>query len=118
MTGENWAPAAAVALADGHWARRKWPLRLVLPAAVVFVYLVLAAFGQSLAPFSATDFNTGPPLMGPTQVHLFGTDGFGRDVFSRVLVGARTILLLSFAATAIGVGTGCVVGLISGYRGG
>ena len=97
---------------------RKWPLRLVLPAAVVFVYLLLAAFGQMLAPFSATDFNTGLPLKGPTQIHLFGTDGFGRDVFSRVLVGTRTILLLSIAATSIGVGAGCVIGLISGYRGG
>ena len=97
---------------------RKWPLRLVLPAAVVFVYLLLAAFGQMLAPFSATDFNTGLPLKGPGQLHLFGTDGFGRDVFSRVLVGTRTILLLSIAATSIGVGAGCVIGLISGYRGG
>lgn len=96
----------------------RWPLRLVLPAAIVFAYLLLAAFGQSLAPFSATDFNTGLPLKGPTQIHPFGTDGFGRDVFSRVLVGARSILLLSIAATSFGVGAGCLIGLISGYRGG
>jgi peptide/nickel transport system permease protein len=71
-----------------------------------------------MAPFSPTDFNTGLPLKGPTHAHPFGTDGFGRDVFSRVLVGARTILLLSVAATGLGVGAGCALGLISGYRGG
>ena len=117
MTNHD-AALSAIAPAVGGAARRRWPLRRVLPAAVVLAYLLLAVFGQSLAPFSATDFNTGLPLKGPTQIHLFGTDGFGRDVFSRVLVGARTILLLSIAATSIGVGAGCVIGLISGYRGG
>jgi peptide/nickel transport system permease protein len=112
------AALSAIAPAPEQVAKRRWPLRLVLPAAVVLVYLLLAVFGPSLAPFSATDFNTGLPLQGPTQVHLFGTDGFGRDVFSRVMIGARTILLLSIAATIIGVGAGCVIGLISGYRGG
>src|SRR6185295_5747666 len=112
------AVLATIAPASEKGPRRRWPLRLVLPAAVVFVYLLLALFGQSLAPFSATDFNTGAPLQGPTQAHFFGTDGFGRDVFSRVLVGARTILLLSVGATIFGVGAGCIVGMISGYRGG
>jgi len=117
MTGHDVA-SSVIAPAEREVARRKWPLRLWLPAAVVVAYLLLAVFGQVLAPFSATDFNTGLPLKGPTHDHLFGTDGFGRDVFSRVLVGARTILLLSIAATGFGVGLGCVVGLISGYRGG
>jgi len=90
----------------------------VLPAVVCVAYLLLALFGPAIAPFSATDFNTGLPLKGPTGLHPFGTDGFGRDVFSRVLVGARTILTLSLAATTAGVGAGCVIGLISGYRGG
>jgi peptide/nickel transport system permease protein len=117
MTSQD-AVLATIAPAVEDVARRRWPLRLVLPAVIVFAYLLLAVFGQSLAPFSATDFNTGVPLQGPTQAHLFGTDGFGRDVFSRVLVGARTILLLSVAATIFGVGVGCIVGLISGYRGG
>jgi peptide/nickel transport system permease protein len=117
MTSRD-AALSAIAPAAELVAGRRWPLRLVLPAAIVCAYLLLAVFGPSLAPFSATDFNTGLPLKGPTDIHLFGTDGFGRDVFSRVLVGARTILLLSIAATSFGVGAGCVIGLISGYRGG
>lgn len=117
MTSRDAALSAIAPVAE-QAAGRRWPLRLVLPAAIVFAYLLLAVFGQSLAPFSATDFNTGLPLQGPTEIHPFGTDGFGRDVFSRVLVGARSILLLSIAATTFGVGAGCVIGLISGYRGG
>jgi peptide/nickel transport system permease protein len=117
MTREERAPSIR-AYPMPPRVRRTWPLRLVIPAAVILSYLLLAVFGSSIAPFSATDFNTGLPLKGPTQAHLFGTDGFGRDVFSRVLVGARTILLLSVAATGLGVGAGCVLGLISGYRGG
>jgi peptide/nickel transport system permease protein len=117
MTSRD-AALSAIAPAAEMVAGRRWPLRLVLPAVIVLAYLLLAVFGPSLAPFSATDFNTGLPLKGPTDIHLFGTDGFGRDVFSRVFVGARTILLLSIAATSFGVGAGCVIGLISGYRGG
>ena len=101
-----------------HVAGRRYSLRLAVPVAIVAFYLLLAVFGPMVAPYSPTDFNTGPPLNGPTQLHLFGTDGYGRDVFSRVLVGARSILLLSIAATLFGVSAGCAIGLISGYRGG
>jgi len=117
MTTEA-AATAALSETQRTAAKRPWRLRLVLPAAIVLFYLTISIFGQVLAPFSATDFNTGPPLAAPTQTHPFGTDGYGRDVFSRVLVGASTILLLSFAATALGVGAGCCMGLISGYRAG
>jgi len=112
-----------VASAAGHVALdkpegRRWRWQMVVPAAVVAVYLLTGLVGESVAPYSATDFNTGPPLAPPSETHLFGTDGFGRDVFSRVLVGARTILLLSLSATLLGVGAGCALGLVSGYRGG
>lgn len=93
-------------------------LRRGVPLLIVALYLLLAIVGPQVAPYSPTDFNTGPPLKGPSALHFFGTDGYGRDVFSRVLVGARSILLLSFAATLFGVGAGCAIGLISGYRGG
>ncbi len=112
------AASPALAQISRRAVGRQWRVRLVVPAAVVLVYLFLAVFGETLAPFSATDFNTGLPLTGPTQAHPFGTDGFGRDVLSRVMVGASTILLLSIAATAFGVAAGCCIGLISGYLGG
>ena len=77
-----------VASAAGHVALdkpegRRWRWQMVVPAAVVAVYLLTGLVGESVAPYSATDFNTGPPLAPPSETHLFGTDGFGRDVFSR-----------------------------------
>ncbi|MEO8302907.1 MAG: ABC transporter permease [Betaproteobacteria bacterium] len=117
MTDQAAAAPLTAGVESGRTGR-SWRARLVVPAAVVLIYLLLAAFGEALAPYSATDFNTGPPLNAPSWAHLFGTDGFGRDVFSRVLVGTRTILLLSIAATLFGVGVGGGIGLVSGYRGG
>jgi len=65
---------------------RRWRIGLAVPATVLLVYLMIGIFGESLAPYSATDFNTGPALARPSLEHFFGTDGYGRDVFSRVLV--------------------------------
>lgn len=101
-------------------ARLRWRIgrRLALPLAIVALYALLAVFGEALAPYPPTAFNTPAALKPPSWAHLFGTDGYGRDVFSRVLSGARSILVLSGAATILGVGVGCAIGLISGYRGG
>ena len=55
---------------------------------------------------------------GPSGAHWFGTDQLGRDVFSRVIVGARTILFISFFATVLGTVLGTALGLIMGYLGG
>jgi peptide/nickel transport system permease protein len=86
--------------------------------AVVALYVFVAAFGGLLAPFSPVDFNMTAVLKPPSWVHPFGTDGFGRDVLSRVLTGARSILMLATLSTAFGVATGSALGLVSGYRGG
>jgi peptide/nickel transport system permease protein len=86
--------------------------------AVVMLYLLLALFGGLIAPFSPVDFNMTAVLKPPSSTHLFGTDGFGRDVLSRVLTGARSILVLATASTALGVAAGSALGLVAGYRGG
>jgi peptide/nickel transport system permease protein len=98
--------------------RRRFNRRLAVPVALIVVYALLAVFGEALAPYSPTAFNTPMALKPPSWTHLFGTDGYGRDVVSRVLAGARSILVLSGAATVFGVGVGCAIGLVSGYRGG
>lgn len=89
-------------------------------AAVGFVVLVLAvlAFGPTLAPFSPTAFDSAHALQSPDGTFLFGTDQFGRDVFSRVLCGARPTLLLALASAGAGVILGTVTGLVAGYYGG
>jgi peptide/nickel transport system permease protein len=84
-------------------------------AAVVLFWVACALFGRIFAPFdpSATDIlNTLTP---PSTDHWFGTDQLGRDVFSRVIVGARDILIVAPLATALGVTGGIVLGLVTGY---
>jgi peptide/nickel transport system permease protein len=86
--------------------------------AVLAVYALLALSGTWLVPYSPTAFDMQALLKPPSWRHPFGTDGFGRDVFSRVIAGTGTILVLSLGATGLGVGIGSAVGLASGYAGG
>ena len=89
--------------------------------AIVAFHLFLAVFGPLLAPYSPTDFtseNLKTRLTGPSIEHLLGTDGFGRDVLSRVVSGARSIIWISFIGTALGITLGTIVGMTSGYIGG
>ena len=89
--------------------------------ALVAFHLFLAIFGPSLTPYSPTDFTSEDlkiRLTGPSMEHLLGTDGFGRDVLSRVVAGARSIIWISFIGTALGITLGTVVGMTSGYIGG
>ncbi len=89
--------------------------------AIILVYAVLALFGPLLAPYSPTEF--GPKeleirLTGPSVDHPLGTDKFGRDVLSRVMAGARSIIWISVVGTALGIALGTTVGMTAGYIGG
>jgi peptide/nickel transport system permease protein len=86
--------------------------------AVIGLYIFLALFGGAISPYSATGFDMMHVLKPPSWAHPFGTDVFGRDVFSRVLTGARSILSLGAVSTLVGVSLGCAVGLIAAYLGG
>ncbi|WP_159999229.1 ABC transporter permease [Roseomonas sp. 18066] len=83
---------------------------------LVGAMLLLMAMGEWIAPHSATAFNPMHTLEAPSFSFPFGTDEFGRDVFSRVLAGARPTLLLAISAAALGVVLGTVTGLTAGYR--
>lgn len=88
----------------------------LLSTALVLLMLLLILFGAWLSPHSATSFNPLHTLEAPSLAFPFGTDEFGRDVFSRVLTGARPTLLLAIGAAALGVTLGTVTGLAAGYR--
>lgn len=90
--------------------------RIGLP--LVLLHVVLAVAGPLLAPFPATEFHLLDRFSGPTGTYWLGTDEFGRDIFSRVLSGATSIILVSAAGTALGILLGTIVGLSSGYAGG
>jgi peptide/nickel transport system permease protein len=85
---------------------------------VVLLFVAIAVLGPWIAPYSATEQIASAARRAPSLAHLFGTDRLGRDVFSRVLLGARDILGLAGLGSLLAVLLGTLVGLISGYRGG
>lgn len=97
----------------GRW--RTFSLGLVMLAA-----FLLSALGADLIrPYSqATRQNVAERLQGPSLAHPFGTDDFGRDLFSRVLHGSRITLLVALAAVSLSAAIGIPLGLTSGYFGG
>ena len=127
-TGELYAGRSRAALAaSGRGARTFFRLALGTTAGriglpIVAIHVFVATFGTFLAPFPPTEFhlqNSGEDqLIGPTSEYWLGTDQFGRDVFSRVLSGARSLILISLCGTLLGIFLGTVVGMGSGYQGG
>jgi peptide/nickel transport system permease protein len=108
-------PAPPVAI-QGRLGRllRTQPLGAV--AAMVIVLLVVAAaFAPLLAPFDPTAQQRENFLQVPGGPFLMGTDDLGRDIFSRVLYGARTSLLVAVATLAVGGVLGIAIGVVSGY---
>lgn len=79
--------------------------------------LALVVFGPMLAPYNPSKTSPGS-LAGPSAAHWLGTDSIGRDVLSRLIVGGRDTLLITFSAVAIALSAGLVLGLTSGYVGG
>jgi peptide/nickel transport system permease protein len=96
---------------------RREPLG-VLAAQVLILLIVLAAGARLIAPFDATASAADALGVGPSGVHWLGTDVYGRDVWSRLLFGARVSLLIGFASSLLGVVVGAAFGLWGGYRGG
>jgi peptide/nickel transport system permease protein len=90
--------------------------KLVLVAALVLaVAFVLALFAPWLSPFDPGAMRVVRRLRPPGEVNWFGTDELGRDIFSRIVWGARASLGIGFAVVAISITAGAVLGLLAGY---
>ena len=89
-----------------------------LGTTIFIVFVLLALLGPWLAPYGENQQIVDDANQAPSARHLFGVDRLGRDVFSRVLLGARDILTLAGLGTLLAVLCGTSVGLLSGYRGG
>jgi ABC-type dipeptide/oligopeptide/nickel transport system permease subunit len=88
-------------------------------SALMIVLLAVIALGAPLiAPFDPLAIDLAIVKQGPGPVHLFGTDTLGRDIFSRVVFGARTSLLIGLSATALSLLIGLLAGMLAGYIGG
>ena len=86
--------------------------------AVVAVHVLLALIGPWITPFPPTEYHIQDQYSSPNSTYWLGTDEKGRDVFSRVLAGARSIIWIATAGTILGVTLGTIVGVTSGYLGG
>jgi peptide/nickel transport system permease protein len=106
---------------EARVARRE-RIRLVLRsktflagAALLLFWIFCAFFGESVAPKSPFASDPLTSLRPPAGDHWFGTDRIGRDVFARVLAGARDILIVAALATLLGTVLGTAIGLVTGY---
>ncbi|HEY2313532.1 MAG TPA: ABC transporter permease [Streptosporangiaceae bacterium] len=100
-----------------------WRLLLGRPAfltgaVILLFWIACAIFGTAIAPHDPLAQQLLATNKPPSGAHWFGTDQLGRDVLSRVIVGARTILIIAPLATAVGTVLGTALGLVLGYLGG
>src|SRR5215208_5013820 len=89
-----------------------------LGGVIVLVTVLAAVFGPWVAPYDPTSQELALRLEGPTRLHWFGLDELGRDIFARVLAGARISLLVGLVVVAVSATAGTLLGAIAGYVGG
>jgi peptide/nickel transport system permease protein len=85
---------------------------------ILLFWLAMSIIGPLVAPYDPAQHNLADRFKGPSFQHLCGTDRFGRDEFSRIVLGSRTVFLLAASSTIVSLVIGTFVGLGSGYAGG
>ncbi len=85
---------------------------------VIVVMLLASMFAKYVAPYDPVVIDFSAMLSPPSWEHWLGTDAFGRDVYSRIIYGARTALMVGFLSSFVGSTLGAVIGVISAYFGG
>jgi peptide/nickel transport system permease protein len=98
------------------WLRRN--LTLVLGLCLVGAVLLAAIVGPFLTPYDPNNGNINDSLVGPSPAHIFGTDYEGRDMFTRILYGARIALGVSVGCVMFSLVLGTLLGMIAAYIGG
>lgn len=107
------AALAAVTEVPGHRRKLGWFFWACLGWVVL---TILAAILAGVLPLQNPNLQTSAINAGPSSAHFFGTDNLGRDIFSRVIYGARVSLIVGFGSMAIGLLIGGTLGMISAYR--
>jgi peptide/nickel transport system permease protein len=85
---------------------------------VILIMMIAAFFADIVAPYDPVAVDFGAMLGAPSLQHPFGTDAFGRDVFSRIIYGARTALAVGFLSAISGCTIGAIIGVVAAYFGG
>lgn len=91
---------------------------LMIGGFLITALLGLMIVSMFYTPYGPNDMNTAMRLAQPQASHWFGTDNFGRDIFSRIMEGTQTSFLIGFASVAIGLALGLLIGAAAGYWGG
>ncbi|HJP21850.1 MAG TPA: ABC transporter permease [Alphaproteobacteria bacterium] len=100
-------------MSGNHLARALRHPSFAIGAALSAVVVLMALLSLVWTPYSVLDIVVSDKLKTPSLSHLLGTDHFGRDVFSMILVGAQNSLLVGFVAVGIGMLTGVALGLLA-----
>lgn len=98
--------------------RKKWNMYLVIGMLMTGITLAIAIIGAFWTPYEATAMSASEKFAGPSLRHLFGTDNFGRDIFSRVMEGVGTTVLISVLVVLAASIVGIIIGALTGYFGG
>ena len=138
MRTDPWEPGATPPAGDASRASAAWPgdawagrvrrrsrtaslgrsPAFLAALAVLLFWIVDAVAWRAFAPHDPQAISAGRTLQGPSSEHWFGTDDLGRDVFSRVLAGASSVLTVAPVAALLAVAVGVAIGLVAGYIGG
>mgnify|MGYP000265313512 CR=1 FL=1 len=89
----------------------KLPLSFIIGGIVTLVFVLAAAISFIWTPYDITQLDIANKFQAPSLAHLFGTDHFGRDVFSMIMVGSRNAIAVSLIAVGIGMAIGVPLGL-------
>ena len=100
------------------WRRFCRNKQAMIGLAMLLLLIFAAVFANVIAPYDPVEQNLLIRLQGPSAAHWFGTDELGRDIFSRILYGARISLTVGLIAVSISCVAGCALGAIAGYYGG
>jgi len=84
-------------------------------AIIIMAMIIMAIFAPYISPYDPYEPQSNARLLGPSPRFLFGTDGLGRDLLSRIIFGARISLWVGIISVGLGTFSGSILGLISGY---
>ncbi len=115
MFGLNIRPGSQLDMAIRKFSQNKLAMFGLIGS---LIYVFISLVGPFFMPYDPTSTGVGPNLAPPSTEHWFGTDHNGRDIFSRVIEGARISLFVGFSVVAVACVVGVAAGLISGRYGG
>ncbi len=98
--------------------RRKRNINFTLGLIIISFVIIFVIMGALWTPYDPNGMSASLKNSPPSFNHLFGTDNFGRDILSRVMVGAKTTFIVAFFTVLIGASIGTVIGALTGYYGG